>query len=100
MASLRNSAGLANDLNALEQILASMTQRQMRSVGVGGRNNGQQADVEQQLLRRTNSGVRMPTIMEKIVRRGSGSGRRVSHHRGGDAETSEEMVNLTQNVLD
>lgn len=94
--SLRNSAGLAHDLHAMEQLLAAMSQRQKRNVGV---NSGSASDQ----LRRTNSGVRMPTILEKIVSRSSlgagglgGSGNRRSKR---DNAGDEEMVNLTQNAL-
>lgn len=96
--SLRNSAGLAQDLHAMEQLLSAMSQRQKRNVGV---NNGGADQQSTNLLRRTNSGVRMPTIMEKIVSRsslgggvGGGGGRRSMRDNN-----DEEMANLTQNVL-
>lgn len=100
IASLRNSVGLAHDLKAMEQLLSTMTQRQMRNF-VGSSNSATSDTDSPQLLRRTNSGTaRMPTILEKIAARSSSIRRSKRGKNDGDAAGIEEMINLTQNVLD
>lgn len=96
VASLRNSAGMAHDLQAMEQLLAAMSERQRRQVGIQS-STSSTADNQTPAMRRTNSGVRMPTIMEKMVvmKRRSLGADGSSRHRHSDDE-----VNLTQNVLD